>query len=152
MRPSILPTAEPECHIRRANGWGIFQSYAPLRTLALIVIGGWGWYMAAMFRTSDWGYDNPARGVLTSLLSFGIFALPSAFLPLIGISWPRKFVAIAVLAFLCVLSVELFARGQEHLAIQRLGRQPTTDYTENRWWPFENHSLGFRQGQWWGCD
>jgi hypothetical protein len=48
--------------------------------------------------------------------------------------------------------VEGFARGQEHLLVRRLGEQPKAEHVETRWWPFENHSLGFARGQWWGCD
>lgn len=122
------------------------------RVLALCGVGVWGWYISAMFRTSGWGYDNFVREVLASLGTFCFFALPLTFIPLIGISWRRKLVAIAVLTTLCMFSVEVFARSQEYLLLRKLGKQPTKDYYETRWWPFEHHDIGFVQGQGWGCD
>jgi hypothetical protein len=123
-----------------------------MRTLGFLAVGIWSWYFCAMFRTSGWGYANFLKESLATLLVFSFFALPFAFIPLIGIPWRRKFVALGILAAICMLSVELFARGQEHLLVQRFGKQPTNEYTESRWWPFEHHSLGVVQGQWWGCD
>jgi hypothetical protein len=105
-----------------------------------------------MFRTSSWGYDDLFGSLFISLATFCVVALPIAFLPLIGLSWRRKGVAIAILALLCIFTVELFARGQEYLLVRRLGKHPTGDYTEPRWWPFAYHSPGFVRGEWWGCD
>jgi hypothetical protein len=123
-----------------------------VRVLGLFSLGVWGWYLSAMFRTSGWGYDNLVMEVLKSFMTFCFFALPIAFLPLIGVSWPRKLLALAILSGICMLAVEAFARGQEYLLIHRLAKHPKENYTETRWWPFEHHSLGFVQGQWWGCD
>lgn len=122
------------------------------RVLGLICVGLWGWYLGAMFRTSDWGYHRLGRELLTTFFALDLFALPLVFLPLIGVAWRTKIRALGIWACLGVFSVELFARAQEHRLLRRLGPQPTQDYTETRWWPFEHHSLGVARGQWWGCD
>jgi hypothetical protein len=122
------------------------------RILGLLLVGVWGWYLAAMFRTTGWGYDQFAGEIVKSLLALSVFALPIAFLPLIGVAWRPKLAAIGIWTCLCLFAVESFARGQEYLLIRHLGRQPSQSYTETRWWPFQHHSLGFVQGEWWGCD
>ena len=131
----------------------ISRAMIPLiRAAGLAAIAAWGCYMAAMFRTSEWGYDDPGRRLLGSLLAFGLFALPVSFVPLIGLPWRRQCAVLALMAVGCVATVEGFARGQEHLLVRRLGERPREDHVETRWWPFEHHSLGFARGQWWGCD
>lgn len=123
-----------------------------VRGSLLFAIGIWGWYAAATFRTSDWGYDNLSGSLGLSFMIYCMFALPIAFGPLIGLSWRWKASLIAALTLLCLSSVELYARGQEHLLIRRLGHHPVKDYMETRWWPFQHHSLGFINGEWVGCD
>jgi hypothetical protein len=105
-----------------------------------------------MLRTCGWGNDNLAEEMSWELLTFCCVAAPIAFLPLIGVPWKRKFLVIGALTVACTLAVEAFARSQEYLIVHRLGRHPTKDYVERRWWPFDYHDLGFVQGQWWGCD
>lgn len=123
-----------------------------IRILGLAVVGAWGWYHAAMLRTSGWEEGNAGREILVAFVAFWIFTLPVALLPLIGVSWRRKFIALAVLSCACTLAAEAFARAQETLLIQKVGPRPEHDYTERRWWPFEHHSLGIINGQRWGCD
>jgi hypothetical protein len=106
-------------------------------------MGTWGWYFAAMFRTSGWGYHDPLGSLFISFATFCIAALPFAFIPLIRLAWRRKGLAIALVAFICAFTFELYARGQEYLLVRRLGAHPTSDYKEPRWWPFDYHSLGF---------
>lgn len=122
------------------------------RCSAFLGIGAWGWYVSALFRTTGWGYANPAEEMAWEVLTLGCFAVPLAFLPLIGVPWRSKFLAIGALTIGCTLAVEAFARSQEYLLVRKLGRQPTKDHIERRWWPFEYHDLGFSQGKWWGCD
>jgi hypothetical protein len=122
------------------------------RFLVLSGIGIWGWYACSSFRTSSWGYDNLAGELLGSLLILGCVALPLTFIPLIGIPWRKKLVTVALFTFVCLVSVETFARTQEYLIIKKLGTHPAQDCTEKRWGPFEHHSLGYVQGHWWGCD
>ena len=124
----------------------------PLRAIGLLGVAAWGWYLAAMVRTSQWGYDDFLVEVQDSTVNFLIYALPLAFIPLIGVAWRRKLVTIAILTGVCLVSAELFGRGQEYLLIRKIGRHPTQDYRERRWWPFGHHDLGNVKGAWWGCD
>ena len=123
-----------------------------VRGFGYLLVAVWGWYIATMIRTSDWGYDDMSTQVLGATSAFVILALPFALLPLIGLPWSRMIGLLLVLALLCIGGAEIFGRTQEHLLVQRLGTAPTADYTETRWWPFAHHSLGFVQGRWWGCD
>ncbi len=121
------------------------------RFLVLALVGLWGWYFCAMFRTSGWGYDDLWRELWGTLLVFSIFALPFGFLPLIGVSWRRKFAVLTAFTCLCVLAVEVFARTQEYLVLQSWSA--AGGYIERRWWPFEHHDLGLmKDGTGWGCD
>ena len=129
-----------------------FPVLSLVRCALLFAIIAFCWYFAAMFRTSSWGYHDLLGSVFISLATFCIVALPFSLIPLIGLPWRRKGLIIVTLAILCISSVELYARGQEYLLVRRLGEHPTRDYTEPRWWPFEYHSVGFVQGEWWGCD
>lgn len=123
-----------------------------VRILVLSGIGIWGWYACSSFRTSMWGYHNLSGELLGSLLVLSCVALPLTFIPLIGIPWRKKLVTVALFTLVCLMSVETFARTQEHLIIRKLGAHPAKDYTEKRWAPFEHHGLGYVQGRWWGCD
>lgn len=122
------------------------------RALGLSCVGVWGWLHAATIRTSGWEDGNAGSEILASFATFWIFTLPVAFLPVIGLPWRKKFVALAVLSCVCTLGAEIFARAQETLVLHRAGANPKADYTEPRWWPFEHHSLGIINGKRWGCD
>jgi len=128
------------------------QRITRARWVGLFVVGLGGWYLAASFRTSDWGYDRVAGELLGSLRVFAIVALPFAFLPLIGAPWRRKLITVGVFTMVCVLSVEVFARAQECLLIIRYQKQTGAGFVERRWWPFEHHDVGYVQGKGWGCD
>src|SRR4051794_2435335 len=95
------------------------------RFALLLGVGGCGWYFAAMFRTSGWGYSDLFGSLFISLATFCVVALPLAFIPLIGLPWRRKGLVIGILAILCISAVELYARGQEYLLVRRLGEHPT---------------------------
>lgn len=137
----------------RANAPGIQAAVLwSVRGVGLFAAAAWGWYVAASFRTSDWGYDQPLREASVSLLVFCLYGLPFAVLPVIGVPWRRAVVILAVLTCTVTLTTEAFARTQEFLLIRRLGRNPTEDYHEPRWSPFGHHSVGFARGKWWGCD
>lgn len=125
---------------------------ASARVAALTGVAVWGWYIAAMSRTSTWGYDNLPQQTVASLWMFSVFALPLALLALIGLPKRRRWITLLILTLGCVGSAEVFARSQEYRLIRRLGGAPTTTVQETRWWPFQNHSIGARDGHWWGCD
>ena len=122
-----------------------------LRVTGLLAVATWGWYNAAMLRTSQWGYDDLSSQLLTSLGTFSILSLPLAFLPLIGLSWSRKFIIIGALTLLIVASVELFGRTQEYLLKRRAAQNPAGSL-EPRWWPFKHHAVGFSDGKGYGWD
>jgi hypothetical protein len=123
-----------------------------LRLILLIAVCIWSWYFVTAFRTSGWGYDDVSRELVRSWAIFCVFALPFAFIPLIGVEWRLKGIFIAVLAVFCILGAELFGRSQEYLLIRKLGEVPIGDHMENRWWPFTHHHIGYLRGDWWGCD
>ena len=127
-------------------------SLSPLRIACLVAITLWGASIAAMFRTSVWGYHDPVNQLLGSFGAFCVWALPLLVMALVGVHWRRALkIGVGVIA-LSVLAVEVFARAQEHLVVQKVETLGGQNYTECRWWPFRHHSLGRLNGEWWGCD
>ena len=126
--------------------------FHPVRLAALVGVAVWGWYVAAMFRTMEWGYDRPWREIGVASAVLACSALVPAMLLLLDQPW-RRHAAILALGFCtCLLTVEGFARSQEYLFKKQVSGQPASRVTEVRWWPFAHHSIGFAGGQWWGCD
>ncbi len=124
----------------------------PVRWVVLVGVAAWGWYLATMFRTSDWGYHHPWREIGRSLAIVGIFASPLAALALIGLPLRRFLAVLLLFTGVCLIGAEAFARSQEYLFQKRLGDRPAGTVTEVRWAPFAHHSIGYANGQWWGCD
>lgn len=123
-----------------------------VRGVGLMLAAVWGWYQATAFRTSGWGYDLPLQESWGAFVAYGILGLPIAIVPLIGLPWRRAVLILGFLTFVVMAGSECFGRAQEQLLLQRFGRRPTVDHHEARWWPFEHHGLGCRNGQWFGND
>lgn len=120
-----------------------------LRLAGLLAVGLWGWYIAALFRTTGWGYDDLAGELLQSLAFLAVIAVPFAFLPLIGLSWTRKCATVAVFTLLTLLAVEVFGRAQKYCVIYRANHHSSRGCLEPRWWPFQDHAVGYIEGR--GC-
>ena len=145
--------ARPTVADTNGNPTGLDAAFTRLaRGVGLLLAAFWGWYHATSFRTSGWGYDLPLDESWGAFGAFCILGLPIAFVPLIGMRWRRAVLILGLLTFVVMAGAECFGRAQEQFLLQRFGRRPTQDHHEARWWPFDHHGLGCRNGQWYGND
>lgn len=142
--PSTPTTGKPAEGTPNLERW--------VRAAGFLLAAGWGWYNAASIRTSGWGYDLPLVESRAAFMAFCLLGLPVAIVPLIGLPWRRAVRVLCWLTLAVMAGAEGFGRGQEQLLVERFGRRPTQDHHEARWWPFDHHGLGCRDGQWYGND
>ena len=125
-----------------------------IRPFALPVVMAWAWYLATTLRTMS--EASVLGGLLICSVIAATTAIPPALLLWLGLPRKRYALAIALTVLLPALLAAGVASFEEHLFVAHCRTLPPTTPTvfKNRWWPNEDHHLGFEPatGYFWGGD
>ena len=120
------------------------------RTLGVLAVLGWGWYIVAQFRTQQFGFSVSIIGAAT------LFVLPATVLPFVGLRWRALALGAVATLFVVVGAAEAFAAAEE-FGFRRAHRTLPPDAAvviQERQWPFTHHYMYYdpKLGHWGGGD
>lgn len=107
------------------------------RTLGVLAVLGWGWYVVATFRTQQFGFSLAILGAAVA------FVLPAAVLPFVGLRWRALALGAAATLLTAVGAAETFAAAEESNFLRANRRLPPDAAVvfQERQWPFTHHHL-----------
>ena len=116
------------------------------RTLGVLAVLCWGWYIISAFRTQQFGFSAAILGVAA------IFVLPAAVLPLIGLRWRTVALGAAATVLAALLAAEVFAAVEESGFRRETQALPpgAAPVIQARHYPFAHHTMSYdpSSGHW----
>lgn len=118
-----------------------------IQTAFMIVSLIWGMYFLTSWRTQDFGFS--LRGTLGLVLLAILSVLPITVLAVLGLTWRKAIIRLALALLVIVGFAEIFAGVQEFLVLRQYGDNPGKQIFVKRWAPFENHFISYSPGYGW---
>jgi len=88
-------------------------------------------------------YGTSVRELLASGVIAAIATVPFITATFFDSDWRRSVRRWLLVLFACVAISEAWALPQEVLFARRARARPTIEATEDRWWPFQHHYIGY---------
>ena len=116
-----------------------------IRTVFLVIILIYGWWIIASFRTQTFGTEKLSNHLIAATL----FVLPFCIIPFIGLK-SELLVKCTITLFTAILFTALvWGRVEEFVVTQETSTQGSQSIVIKRWWPFEHHVIVYSPQNGW---
>lgn len=116
-----------------------------LRAIMIVIIGIYGWWMVAGFRTQTFGTD----GLFKHIIAATIFVLPLSIVPFIGLKLKLLVKSTVFLFVTILLSALLWSSIEELIVMHNTPLEDDKTIIIKRWKPFPHHDIVYSPEKGW---